>query len=110
VVRIFIFNMSKPKGSADDLWTKLEAAPVASSGENAGDGAGTDTTTVFVGESGCGKSSLIQTFLKPTANKDPKPTFALEYNFARKKVTGQASSEPRLFIVTLQRQVMENVR
>jgi GTPase SAR1 family protein len=92
VVHIFIFNMSKPKGSADDLWTKLEAAPVASSGENAGDGAGTDTTTVFVGESGCGKSSLIQTFLKPTANKDPKPTFALEYNFARKKVTGQASS------------------
>ena len=43
-----------------------------------------DCTAFFVGDSGSGKSTLIQSFLKPTS-KDPKPTFALEYNFARRK-------------------------
>lgn len=44
-----------------------------------------DTTTLFVGDSGSGKSTLIQSFLKPSVTKEPKSTFALEYNFARKK-------------------------
>lgn len=48
----------------------------------------TETVVFFVGDSQCGKSTLIQTFLKPAGKevvKDPKPTFALEYNFARRK-------------------------
>jgi len=53
-----------------------------------------DTTTLFVGDSGSGKSSLIQSFLKPTVTKEPKSTFALEYNFARKKGgSGSGGSE-----------------
>ena len=48
-------------------------------------------TLLVVGDSGCGKSTLIQSFLKPNNNKDPKPTFALEYNFARKKNAGAGS-------------------
>ncbi len=43
-----------------------------------------ECTAFFVGDSGSGKSTLIQSFLKPTS-KDPKPTFALEYNYARRK-------------------------
>ena len=44
-----------------------------------------DTTVLFVGDSQCGKTTLIQGFLKPTASKEPKATFALEYSFARRK-------------------------
>jgi GTPase SAR1 family protein len=86
------------KAVAEDLWTKLEALPVAptsSQGQSFGggdnEGSTVDTTTVFVGDSSCGKSSIIQAFLKPTANKDPKSTFALEYNFARKKASSGSS-------------------
>lgn len=52
-----------------------------------------DLTTLFLGDSGCGKSTLIQSFLKPNVTKEPKPTFALEYNYARKKV--QSGSNQR---------------
>jgi dynein light intermediate chain 2 len=52
-----------------------------------------DTTTLFLGDSGCGKSTLIQSFLKPNVTKEPKPTFALEYNYARKKI--QSGSNQR---------------
>jgi GTPase SAR1 family protein len=66
-----------------------------------------DTTTLFVGDSGSGKSTLIQSFLKPSNTKvspyiivfidntndtnfmkAPKSTFALDYNFARRKASG----------------------
>jgi len=43
------------------------------------------STVMVVGDAGCGKSTLIQTFLKPNATKEPKSTFALEYAFARRK-------------------------
>lgn len=74
--------------SVDDIWTKLENSPPPQSlsEENV------DTTTIFVGDAGSGKSTLIQGFLKPNVSKEPKPTFALEYNFARKKGS-QASSK-----------------
>ena len=49
-----------------------------------------DTTTLFVGDSGSGKSTLIQSFLKPNSSKAPKSTFALEYNFARRKGSGSS--------------------
>lgn len=48
--------------------------------------------TLFLGDSGCGKSSLIQSFLKPTSTKEPKSTFALEYNFARRSKGSSSSS------------------
>ena len=70
---------SSVKTVVEDLWAKLEAQPVQVTEDN------NDTNTLFIGDSGCGKSSLIQTFLKPTVTKEPKPTFALEYSFARKK-------------------------
>lgn len=48
-----------------------------------------NNVVLFIGDSACGKSSLIQQFLKPNAPaKDPKPTVALEYNFVRKKNGG----------------------
>ena len=43
------------------------------------------STILIVGDAGCGKSSLIQSFLKPNSNKEPKSTFALEYCFAKRK-------------------------
>lgn len=72
--------------AAEDIWSKLDREPIAVEEET-----GLDTTVMFVGDSGSGKSSLIQSFLKPTVNKGPKSTFALEYSFARKKSsTGNA--------------------
>lgn len=64
---------------ADDVQTSSSSTPsLEFDDEN-------DTITLFVGDSGSGKSTLIQTFLKPSVTKEPKSTFALEYNFARKK-------------------------
>jgi len=54
----------------------------------------TDCTALFVGDSGSGKSTLIQSFLKPSS-KDPKPTFALEYNYARRKGGGKDDSKEK---------------
>ena len=55
---------------------------------------GEDSSTVLVvGDSGCGKSTLIQSFLKPNASKEPKPTFALEYAFARRKNAGKENTK-----------------
>ena len=76
------------------------------------EGEGGDTTTLFVGDSGCGKSTLINSFLKPNVSKEPKPTFALDYNFARRKASAAKSvahiwelggdiNEPRLLEVPL---------
>ena len=86
---------------AEDIWTKLQKlrkVPEKSESKeaettNAGD-AGAESSSsmtvnqqiIFVGDAGSGKSTLIQTFIKPNAVKDTKPTVALEYNFARKTV------------------------
>jgi len=54
---------------------------------------GSDSSAILVvGDSGSGKSTCIQTFLKPNTTKEPKSTFALEYNFARRKGAGAGKS------------------
>ena len=82
--------MAEPKS----VWELAEAGEgmvdssgnVASKRAQAGDD---DSSTVLVvGDTGVGKSSLIQSFLKPNSNKQPKSTFALEYSFARRKNAG----------------------
>ena len=70
---------SKTAARVDDLWSILDKTVAVSEEESS------DTTILFVGDSQSGKTSIIQGFLKPTAAKDPKPTFALDYNFARRK-------------------------
>lgn len=82
--------MSKPKSvksrPVDDLWTKIESEPIEVDADQV------ETTVLFVGDSGSGKTSLINSFLKATSTKQPKPTFALDYSFARKKVSSSATS------------------
>ena len=82
--------MSKSKSAkpraVDDLWTKIENEPVEIDADQ------TETTVLFVGDSGSGKTSLINSFLKASSTKQPKPTFALDYSFARKKVASSFSS------------------
>jgi dynein light intermediate chain 2 len=82
--------MSKSKNSkartVDDLWTKIESEPVDVDPDQV------ETTVLFVGDSGAGKSSLINSFLKASSTKQPKPTFALDYSFARKKTSSSISS------------------
>ncbi len=98
---------------AEDIWTRLQREKQQQLSQPSNDGpTATPTTTIgpdgqpiiaapssstiqdsqainqnliFLGDGNSGKSSLIQTFLKPNAaSKDTKPTVALEYNFARK--------------------------
>jgi GTPase SAR1 family protein len=78
--------MSKSKGKSaasagrvDDLWTKIDNEPLDLDSDQI------ETTVLFVGDSGSGKTTLINSFLKATSSKQPKPTFALDYSFARKK-------------------------
>jgi dynein light intermediate chain 2, cytosolic len=82
--------MSKSKSvkarAVDDLWTKIESEPAEVDADQV------ETTVLFVGDSGSGKSSLINSFLKASSTKQPKPTFALDYSFARKKVATSFSS------------------
>lgn len=70
------------KGSSEDIWTKIEKiSPKIENNENYN----TNSSIIFVGDQGSGKTYLIQTFLKPNINvKDPKPTIAIDYNFARR--------------------------
>lgn len=70
-----------------DLWEVAEGDAELGNAESVQLESG--STVLLVGDSGCGKSSLIQAFLKPNSTKDPKPTFALDYNFARRKNAGQ---------------------
>lgn len=79
---IEIMSRSKAKAvNVDDIWSILEKTK-----ENPDETSDShDVGVLIVGEPGCGKSSLLQSFLKPNVTKDPKPTFALEYNFVRKK-------------------------
>lgn len=81
-------NSSLGSNSSVDLWSKIDSEYNNVSSEDT-----QDTSVLFVGDPGCGKSSLIQCFLKPTVTKDPKPTVALDYNFARKKVGSNSNSK-----------------
>ena len=51
-----------------------------------------NVTLVFVGDSSSGKSTVIQSYLKPSSTKGAKSTFALDYNFTRRKNDGSSSS------------------
>lgn len=108
---------SRNSGESDavDIWTKMEREPknpitapvdgAADGGEEGTEGQSqsevrsqsaavensANSSIVFVGDLGCGKSTLIQSFLKPSASKDTKPTIALEYNYARKTTNGVKS-------------------
>jgi len=78
-----------------DLWSIAEGDPDLGGGSNGNVEAlqlENGSTVLLVGDSGCGKSSLLQAFLKPNSSKDPKPTFALEYSFARRKNAGSQGS------------------
>lgn len=78
------------------MWTKLQRNPPSKIVDTAANGVSTaegdvgasSSSLIFVGDLSSGKSTLIQTFLKPTAAKDTKPTIALEYNFARRTANG----------------------
>jgi len=90
----------KSASNVEDMWTKLsrekKSSPASSSGAvtaanaendngaNSNVGITVNQNLIFIGDAGCGKTSLIQTFLKPNAAKDSKPTLALDYNYARK--------------------------
>lgn len=96
------------KGAPDDIWgflqrqkaakTKDSSSSKAAASETTENGAETTVTgsnthlashSIFFGDQGCGKSSLIQYFLKPSGGaKDVKPTIALDYNYARKSANG----------------------
>lgn len=69
-----------------DLWSLIEAEHETSTVSTS-----SAAVVLFTGDQSCGKSTIIQSFLKPNVTKEPKPTFALEYSFARKKA---ASNNP----------------
>lgn len=84
---------SSSSSGAEDIWTKLQrqqqskdltsAASTAEPSEN--ENRVVNTHLIFLGDQSSGKSTLIQTFLKPSGGaKETKPTIALDYNFARK--------------------------
>eukprot|EP01036_Dinobryon_divergens_P024302 gene24302-32738_t len=101
--------MSRSNKAAEDIWTKIDKEPKptatnsATTDENGAPQVNitpspsaistSSTALVFVGDLASGKSTLIQTFLKPSVNtKDaPKPTIALDYNFARRTSNGVKS-------------------
>jgi GTPase SAR1 family protein len=92
-VAVVLVTMSRSKATAksvDDVWAKLDQDTTVQS--TITDGDGQDMTVLFVGDAGSGKSTLLQSFLKPNITKDPKSTFALEYNFIRKKSAGASKS------------------
>jgi len=68
-----------------DLWQLSEADVGDELGGEEGEGG---STVLVVGDKNVGKSSLIQSFMKPNSSKDPKSTFALDYNFVRRKNAG----------------------
>lgn len=81
--------MSKSKSKApraEDIWTLVENEPQDI------DISDLDTSLLIVGDSACGKTSLIHSFLKSSTTKTPKPTFALDYSFARKKNVSSSSA------------------
>ena len=75
--------MAKAVSSQDrDLWSLLARDAKLTTTATAASHA---AVVLVIGDFQAGKSTVIQSFLKPNAGKEPKPTFALEYTFARKK-------------------------
>eukprot|EP01033_Poteriospumella_lacustris_P006298 gene6297-4520_t len=94
-------SKSSSSSSAEDIWSKLQRQQQQTGGKDGSSASGTSAATaagggtddenrtvnthvVFLGDHSCGKSSLVQSFLKPSAAKETKPTIALDYNYARK--------------------------
>ena len=71
----------------DTIWGIAE-----SSGDSELANSGNETTTLVVGDALCGKTSLINNTFKSSTSKTPKPTFALEYTFARKKSSANGNA------------------
>lgn len=71
----------------ETLWSRIESVSLAD-----GDDSSNETTTLIVGDGSCGKTSIINNSFKAASTKAPKPTFALEYTFARKKNTGSTNA------------------
>jgi GTPase SAR1 family protein len=84
--------MSSGARVVETIWSKIERDPslvtaaAAQAGAGAADAVSSETTTLIVGNAGSGKSTLINSAFKASSSKQPRPTFALEYTFARKKV------------------------
>jgi dynein light intermediate chain 2 len=79
-----------------DLWTVISSdlrSPSSSSSsvgsQSLESQSGTDLFSVFLGELGAGKSTLIQSFMGK--EEPPKPTVALEYQFARRPRPGSTT-------------------
>jgi GTPase SAR1 family protein len=72
---------STQKVVVDDIWTIIEKEPITAAIETT-----LNSSLVFAGDFSSGKTTLINSFLKPKDSKETKPTIALDYNFARKVV------------------------
>ena len=85
--------MSKAALSSQDrdLWSLL-ARDVKLTTSASSAASSNEAVVLVVGDFKAGKSTIIQSFLKPNAGKEPKPTFALEYSFARKKSASSGKS------------------
>ena len=84
--------MSKAAPSSDrDLWSLL-ARDVKLTTSTGSAASSNEAVILVVGDFKAGKSTIIQSFLKPNIGKEPKPTFALEYAFARKKSASSGKS------------------
>jgi dynein light intermediate chain 2 len=88
---------SSSASNSEDIWSKIlreksatsanQASANSTETENSSSSGNTiHQQVIFVGDASSGKSTLIQTFIKPNAAKDSKPTVSLDYNFARKTV------------------------
>ena len=81
--------------NVEDLWMKIEKQQAQSENNFSKDNT-IETTLLIVGEPSSGKSSLIQAFLKPSVTKEPKPTIALEYNYAKKKAPSTTNANQNI--------------
>jgi ABC-type dipeptide/oligopeptide/nickel transport system ATPase component len=86
--------MSSGGRVVETIWSKVESNPslITAAGQQPGDAVSSETTTLIVGNAGSGKSTLINSAFKASSSKQPRPTFALEYTFARKKVGSGAAA------------------
>lgn len=73
---------------AEDLWDKVNTHFNSSASDQQDTESSFETVTLIIGETGSGKSSILNNFLKASSSsnsKQPKSTFGLDYSFARKK-------------------------